>query len=124
MAIQTRTTFTPPAVDPADPPTNISTMMKAFAAKGQTSQSKVANPVVVCCETTVNVAALNGFDAGTEVTPDLLAERGMIRKATDKVKILGNGDLTVSVSLKIHKISQSAADKVSAAGGSYEVIGG
>jgi large subunit ribosomal protein L15 len=72
----------------------------------------------------VNVATLNAFEAGTEITPELLAERGMIRKASDQVKILGNGDLTVSVSLKAHKISQSAADKVSAAGGSFEVIGG
>ena len=72
----------------------------------------------------VNVAALNAFEAGTEVTPELLASSGMIRKARDKVKILGNGDLSVSVSLKAHKISQSAADKVNAAGGSFEVIGG
>lgn len=72
----------------------------------------------------VNVSALNAFEAGTEVTPELLAETGMIRKASDKVKILGNGDLSVSVNLKAHKISQSAADKVSAAGGSFEVIGG
>lgn len=72
----------------------------------------------------VNVSALNAFDAGTEITPELLAESGMIRKASDKVKILGNGDLSVSVNLKAHKISQSAADKVSAAGGSFEVIGG
>mgnify|MGYP001281669959 FL=1 len=72
----------------------------------------------------VNVAALNAFEAGTEVTPELLASSGMIRKASDKVKILGNGDLSVSVSLKAHKISQSAADKVNAAGGSFEVIGG
>jgi large subunit ribosomal protein L15 len=72
----------------------------------------------------VNVSTLNAFEAGTEITPELLAERGMIRKASDQVKILGNGDLTVSVSLKAHKISQSAADKVSAAGGSFEVIGG
>lgn len=72
----------------------------------------------------VNVSSLNLFDAGTEITPELLAESGMIRKASDKVKILGNGDLTVSVNLKAHKISQSAADKVSAAGGSFEVIGG
>tara|TARA_B100000530_G_C15896257_1_gene463508 strand:+ start:417 stop:866 length:450 start_codon:yes stop_codon:yes gene_type:complete len=72
----------------------------------------------------VNVAALNAFEAGTEVTPELLASAGMIRKASDKVKILGNGDLSVSVSLKAHKISQSAADKVNAAGGSFEVIGG
>ena len=72
----------------------------------------------------VNVSALNAFEAGTEVTPELLASSGMIRKASDKVKILGNGDLTVSVSLKAHKISQSAADKVNAAGGSFEVIGG
>ena len=72
----------------------------------------------------VNVSSLNAFDAGTEVTPELLAETGIIRKASDKVKILGNGDLTVSVNLKAHKISQSAADKVNAAGGSFEVIGG
>ena len=72
----------------------------------------------------VNVSTLNAFEAGTEVTPELLAESGMIRKASDKVKILGNGDLSVSVNLKAHKISQSAADKVNAAGGSFEVIGG
>ena len=72
----------------------------------------------------VNVSALNAFEAGTEVTPELLASSGMIRKASDKVKILGNGDLSVSVSLKAHKISQSAADKVNAAGGSFGVIGG
>ena len=72
----------------------------------------------------VNVARLNAFEAGTDVTPELLAEHGIIRKATEKVKVLGNGDLSVSVNLKVHKISQSAADKVNAAGGSFEVIGG
>jgi len=72
----------------------------------------------------VNVSALNAFDAGTEITPELLAASGIIRNASDKVKVLGNGDLSVSVNVKAHKISQSAADKVSAAGGSFEVIGG
>jgi len=72
----------------------------------------------------VNVEDLGRFEAGTVVTPELLAEAGVIRKASDLVKILGNGDLAVGVSVKAHKFSKAAEEKISAAGGSAEVIGG
>jgi large subunit ribosomal protein L15 len=71
----------------------------------------------------VNVVDLNFFDAGTEVTPALLAAEGLIRKPTDLVKILGDGDLEVKVTVKAHKFTASAAEKVKALGGTVEVIG-
>jgi len=72
----------------------------------------------------VNVVDLNEFDAGTEVTPELLASEGFIRKATDNVKILGDGDLEVAVNVRAHKFSKQAEAKIKARGGSVEVIGG
>ncbi|MGM0574957.1 MAG: 50S ribosomal protein L15 [Myxococcota bacterium] len=72
----------------------------------------------------LNVVDLNYFEAGTEVTPELLAEEGLIRKATIPVKILGDGDLEVSLTVKAHKFSASAREKISGQGGKVEVIGG
>jgi len=72
----------------------------------------------------VNVVDLNEFDAGTEVTPELLASVGFIRKSTDSVKILGDGDLSVQVNVHAHKFSKQAEAKIKARGGSVEVIGG
>ena len=72
----------------------------------------------------VNLSKLNQFDEGTAVTPELLAANGLIRKKTDLVKILANGDLTVKLSIRAHKFSAKAAEKVAALGGSIEVIGG
>ncbi|PIE65904.1 MAG: 50S ribosomal protein L15 [Deltaproteobacteria bacterium] len=72
----------------------------------------------------VNVVDLNEFDAGTEITPELLHAEGFIRKATDAVKILGDGELTVALDVRAHKFSKSAEDKIKARGGNVEVIGG
>ncbi|MCB9732271.1 MAG: 50S ribosomal protein L15 [Deltaproteobacteria bacterium] len=72
----------------------------------------------------VNIVDLNEFDAGTAVTPELLAEWGFIRKPTDLVKILGDGELTKSLSVRAHKFSKTAEGKITAQGGSVEVIGG
>ncbi len=72
----------------------------------------------------VNVSALGCFEAGAEVTPEAMAAKGLIRKATDTVKILGDGEISVSLTVKAHKFSKSAEDKLTAAGGSVEVIGG
>ena len=68
----------------------------------------------------VNVADLNEFPAGTVVTAELLAEAGIIRKASDKVKVLGDGDLAVKLTVKAHKFSKAAEDKIKAKGGSAE----
>jgi len=70
----------------------------------------------------VNVARLNGFKAGSEVTPDSLAEAGIISSAMAPVKILGNGEIDRALSVKAHKFSASAREKIVAAGGTAEEL--
>lgn len=70
----------------------------------------------------VNLEMLNDFAAGTEVTPQLLKESGIVKNAKFGIKILGNGELTVQLTVKANKFSQSAVDKIKAAGGKTEVI--
>ena len=72
--------------------------------------------------TTVNVKDLNRFEAGTEVTPELLDEAGMIKQVKDGVKILGDGELNVALTVKADKFTNSALEKIEAAGGKAEVI--
>ena len=71
---------------------------------------------------TVNVSELNKYTEGTVVTPELLLQDRVIRKLNTGLKILGNGDLTVKLTVKAHKFTGSAAEKIQAAGGSVEVI--
>jgi len=70
----------------------------------------------------VNIEELNNFAADTEVTPELLAEQGIVKNAKSGIKILGNGEVTVKLTVKANKFSQSAVDKIEAAGGKTEVI--
>ena len=70
----------------------------------------------------VNVERLNIFENGTEVTEALLKERGVVSKTLDGVKILGNGELTKSLTVKVSRFSKSAQEKIEAAGGKVEVI--
>jgi len=63
------------------------------------------------------------FDAGSSVTPDVLRERGLVRKAGAKVKVLGRGEISKQLTVRAHKFSGSAAAKIAAAGGVAEVIG-
>jgi large subunit ribosomal protein L15 len=70
----------------------------------------------------LNLADLNVFPAGETVTPDLLRAHGFIRRKADKIKVLGDGDLTVKLAIHAHAFSQSAKDKISKAGGSFEVV--
>ena len=72
--------------------------------------------------TTVNVSDLNRFEAGTEVTPELLQAEGMTKQVKDGIKILGGGELEKSLTVKAHKFSKSAVDKIESAGGKAEVI--
>src|SRR5439155_4437179 len=67
----------------------------------------------------VNVAALEErFDAGAEVTPESLVEKGVLKNTKIDVKILGKGDLTKKLSVTAHAVSASAREKIEAAGGS------
>ncbi|MEO1816723.1 MAG: 50S ribosomal protein L15 [Acetobacterium sp.] len=70
----------------------------------------------------VNVGELNAFDANTVITPELLMEYGFVRKLNDGLKILGNGEVEKAFTIKAHKISKSAEEKILAAGGKVEVI--
>jgi large subunit ribosomal protein L15 len=66
----------------------------------------------------LNVRDLARFDAGTEVTPELLKANGLIRNLRLDVKILGHGDLGVKLAVSAHSFSKSAVEKIEAAGGS------
>ena len=71
----------------------------------------------------VNVAALEErFDAGAEVTPESLVEKGLIRNTRIDVKLLGQGELSKSLSITVHAASASAREKVEAAGGSLTLL--
>ncbi|MGG3937721.1 50S ribosomal protein L15 [Anoxybacillus kestanbolensis] len=70
----------------------------------------------------VNLEALNRFEDGTEVTPELLLETGVVSKLKAGIKVLGNGELTKKLTVKAHKFSASAKEAIEAAGGTTEVI--
>lgn len=70
----------------------------------------------------VNVHQLERIADDQPVTPEFLAERGVIRGLEFPVKILGEGEITKAVTVRAHKFSQSAQKKIEAAGGTVEVI--
>lgn len=70
----------------------------------------------------INIDRLNVFEDGTEVTPELLIQKGIIGKVKDGVKILGNGEIEKKLTVKAHKFSKTAEEKIQAAGGKVEVI--
>ncbi|MBX6396062.1 MAG: 50S ribosomal protein L15 [Alicyclobacillaceae bacterium] len=70
----------------------------------------------------VNVGKLNRFAPGTVVTMELLREAGLVKGAKDGVKILGQGDLQVNLTVRANGFSKSAVEKIQAAGGTAEVI--
>jgi len=70
----------------------------------------------------INVSDLEErFENGEEVTIEALFETGLINKVKDGVKVLGDGELTKSLTVKVHKVSKTAAEKITAAGGKVEV---
>jgi large subunit ribosomal protein L15 len=70
----------------------------------------------------VNVESLNAFAAGDTVTPESLAGRGIVRAVRDGVKILGDGELKVALTVRAHAFSKSAQEKIASAGGKVEVL--
>ena len=64
------------------------------------------------------------FDAGTVITPELLREQGIIRSARQPIKVLARGDISKKLTVRAHKFSGKAAEKIAAAGGATEVLGG
>ena len=72
----------------------------------------------------VNVAALDRFDAGTEVTPQSLRQAGILKHLNEPVKILGNGDISTKLTVSAHRFSETAKTKIEAAGGTCILIAG
>jgi large subunit ribosomal protein L15 len=70
----------------------------------------------------LNLEELNVFPAGETVTPDLLRAHGFVRGKTDRVKILGDGELTSKLAVHAHAFSASAKEKITKAGGTFEVV--
>jgi len=70
----------------------------------------------------VNVRDLDRFDAGAEVTPETLVEKGLLKNTKIDVKLLGDGELTKKLTVRVHAISASAREKVEAAGGTVELL--
>lgn len=70
----------------------------------------------------VNLDVLNSFEDGTEVTPALLVETGVVKKEKAGIKILANGKLEKKLTVKAHKFSSAAKEAIEAAGGQTEVI--
>jgi len=62
------------------------------------------------------------FDAGSSVTPEVLRERGLVRRANALIKILGRGEIAKALTVKAHKFSGSAAEKIAKAGGVAETV--
>ncbi len=71
---------------------------------------------------TLNVSDLERFESGTEVTVDVLRESGLIKNGFDGVKILGNGELTKKLDVKVNAFSAGAKEKIEGLGGKAEVI--
>ncbi|MCJ7509434.1 MAG: 50S ribosomal protein L15 [Dehalococcoidia bacterium] len=70
----------------------------------------------------VNVKQLERFEAGTEVTPQLLREVGIIKNLRQPVKVLGEGEITKALTVRAHGFSAMAKEKIEAAGGSIEEV--
>jgi large subunit ribosomal protein L15 len=70
----------------------------------------------------VNLDTLNVFEDGTEVTPALLIEAGIVKKEKAGIKILANGKIEKKLTVKAHKFSSTAKEAIEAAGGQTEVI--
>ena len=70
----------------------------------------------------INVGKLDDFKANTEVDPSYLAANGLLKKSSNPVVILGDGKLSVSLTVTAHRFSASAIEKIEAAGGTVNII--
>ncbi|MCC6146397.1 MAG: 50S ribosomal protein L15 [Anaerolineaceae bacterium] len=71
----------------------------------------------------INLTQLERFKAGVEITPELLAKEKLLSKPKNPIAILGNGEISVALKVRAHRVSKGARAKIEAAGGSVEVIG-
>jgi len=70
----------------------------------------------------VNLSRLDVFKKGDQISPEILLEKGLVRKKSLPVKILGNGELSAPLHIRANAFSKTAMGKIESAGGKYEVI--
>jgi len=70
----------------------------------------------------IKIESLAAFEAGSEVTPEVLEENRLLRDARNPIVILGNGEINHAIKVKVHRISKQAKQKIEAAGGSVELL--
>ncbi len=70
----------------------------------------------------INLEQLAKFDAGSEITPELLAAAKMLHNPGNPVALLGRGEVTAALTVRVHRVSKSAREKIEAAGGKIELI--
>ena len=90
-------------------------LIRRVPKRGFTHASKIVYAVV-------NVADLASFKAGTDVTAKTLEQAGLVRGHAARIKVLGGGEVTQALKVQAHAFSQTARDKITAAGGSCEVV--
>jgi large subunit ribosomal protein L15 len=70
----------------------------------------------------INIKDLRGFDADATLDIEALKDAGLVKRSSDRVKLLGNGEIKQPLTVKVHKASRQAAAKIEAAGGKIEII--
>jgi large subunit ribosomal protein L15 len=96
--------------------------MRVGKQRGATSKDAMPIGPFRTSTAPVNVGSLDLFDDGAEVTPESLAEKGLIRNTKTDVKLLGNGDLKKKLTIRVHAISATARSKVESAGGTVSLL--
>src|ERR671932_171215 len=96
--------------------------MRLGKQRGNTSQDAMPVGPFRTSTVPVNVRDLDRFDEGAEVTPESLVEKRLIKNTRTAVKILGMGEVTKKLTVRVHAISASAREKIEGAGGTVELL--
>jgi large subunit ribosomal protein L15 len=96
--------------------------MRLGKKRGNTSKDALPLGPFRTSTVPVNVRDLDRFDAGDVVTPESLVEKNLIKNTRTDVKILGNGEITKQLTIRVHAISASAREKVERAGGTVALL--
>jgi large subunit ribosomal protein L15 len=96
--------------------------MRMGKQRGSTSKDAMPIGPFRTATVPVNVGRLDRFDAGAEVTPESLVEQRLIKNTKTDVKILGNGEISKKLTVRVHAVSASAREKIERAGGTVELL--
>jgi len=96
--------------------------MRVGKLRGSTSKDAMPIGPFMTSTAPVNLRDLDKFDAGAEVTPESLVDLGIIKNTKTDVKLLGMGDVSKKLTVRVHAISASAREKIEKAGGTVELL--